>query len=93
MPQSLSNVIVHLVYSTKDRKPFLRDPSLRAEMHKQIGGASTRSSSTSGIKKNTIGDSISRGNSERYWIAAGSNSMNGTFGIDVALGVVRDVAS
>ena len=40
MPQSLSNLIVHLVYSTKHRKPFLRDPGLREEMHKQLGGVS-----------------------------------------------------
>jgi len=40
MPQSLSNVIVHVVYSTKSRKAFLRDPQLREEMHKQLGGAS-----------------------------------------------------
>jgi REP element-mobilizing transposase RayT len=36
----LSNVIVHIVYSTKHRKPFLRDPGLREEVHKQLGGAS-----------------------------------------------------
>ena len=40
MPQSLSNVVVHLVFSTKDRKPLLADEEIRAEMHKQLGGAS-----------------------------------------------------
>ncbi|MFH1921109.1 MAG: transposase [Planctomycetota bacterium] len=40
MPQSLSNVIIHMIYSTKHRKPFLRDPGLRDQMHKQLGGAS-----------------------------------------------------
>lgn len=40
MPQSLANVIIHIVYSTKDRKPYLRDASLREEMHRQLGGAS-----------------------------------------------------
>jgi REP element-mobilizing transposase RayT len=40
MPQSLSNVIVHIVYSTKNRKPFLRNAELREEMHRQLGGAS-----------------------------------------------------
>jgi len=40
MPQSLANVTVHLVFSTKDRKPFLQDHSLREEMHYQLGGTS-----------------------------------------------------
>ena len=40
MPQSLSNLIVHMVFSTKHRKPFLRDESLRDEMHRQLGGTS-----------------------------------------------------
>jgi len=33
MPQSLSNVLVHLVYSTKNRKPWLRDPEFRSELY------------------------------------------------------------
>ena len=32
MPQSLSNVLIHLVFSTKHRKPFLRDSALRETM-------------------------------------------------------------
>lgn len=40
MPQSLSNILVHIVFSTKDRVPFLRDPILRLEMHAVIGGTS-----------------------------------------------------
>ena len=32
MPQSLSNVLIHLVFSTKHRYPFLRDPALRETM-------------------------------------------------------------
>jgi putative transposase len=40
MPQSLSNVIIHVVYSTKHRKPSLRDRGLRDETHRQLGGAS-----------------------------------------------------
>jgi putative transposase len=40
MPQSLSVVYLHLVFSTKDRRPFLRDPILRGEMHAWLGGAS-----------------------------------------------------
>ena len=40
MPQSLSNVIIHMVFSTKHRQPFLRETDLREEMHRQLGGAS-----------------------------------------------------
>ena len=32
MPQSLSNALIHLVFSTKHRHPFLRDPGLREVM-------------------------------------------------------------
>ncbi len=40
MPQSLSSVYLHLVFSTKNRQPFLRDPNLRQEMHAYLGGIS-----------------------------------------------------
>ena len=40
MPQFLSNLIVHIVFSTKNRKPFLRVEGLRNEMHRQLGGTS-----------------------------------------------------
>jgi putative transposase len=40
MPQSLSAVYIHLVFSTKDRRPFLRDKSVRASLHSQLGGIS-----------------------------------------------------
>jgi hypothetical protein len=29
MPQSLARILVHTVFSTKDRRPFLRDTGLR----------------------------------------------------------------
>jgi REP element-mobilizing transposase RayT len=32
MPQSLSNVLIHLVFSTNNREPFLRTPDLRGTM-------------------------------------------------------------
>lgn len=32
MPQSLSNVLLHIVFSTKNRQPFLRDPKVRDVM-------------------------------------------------------------
>jgi len=40
MPRSYSVVNVHLVFSTKDRHPFLVDMDLRAELHRFIGGVS-----------------------------------------------------
>jgi REP element-mobilizing transposase RayT len=38
MPQSLAKIIVHSVFSTKDRRPFLRDKPLREELHRYLGG-------------------------------------------------------
>ena len=38
MPQSLVQNYLHIVYSTKDRAPFLKDKALRAEMHQYLGG-------------------------------------------------------
>ena len=32
MPQSLSNVLIHLVYSTKHRTPWLKDGGVRCEL-------------------------------------------------------------
>ena len=40
MPQSLSAVYVHLVFSTKNRQPFLRDIEMRTRLHSQLGGIS-----------------------------------------------------
>jgi REP element-mobilizing transposase RayT len=40
MPQSLSAVYIHLVFSTKDRRPFLRDKSTRDALHSYLGGVS-----------------------------------------------------
>jgi len=33
MPQSLARVLVHIVFSTKNRQPFLKDQSIRGELH------------------------------------------------------------
>jgi REP element-mobilizing transposase RayT len=38
MSQSLAKILVHTVFSTKDRRPYLRDAELRAEHHRYIGG-------------------------------------------------------
>jgi putative transposase len=40
MPQSLSAVYIHLVFSTKERRPFLRDKSTRDALHAYLGGIS-----------------------------------------------------
>src|SRR5439155_14516595 len=40
MPQSLSAVYIHLVFSTKNRQPFLRDKVIRTRLHAQLGGIS-----------------------------------------------------
>ncbi len=40
MPQSLSAVYIHLVFSTKPRQPFLHDESLRKDLHSFLGGTS-----------------------------------------------------
>ncbi len=38
MPQSLAQIYLHLVFSTKDRKPFLHDKTVREELHKYLAG-------------------------------------------------------
>jgi REP element-mobilizing transposase RayT len=39
MPQSLAQIYLHIVFSTKHRTPFLSDQVLRAEVHKYLGGS------------------------------------------------------
>ena len=38
MPQSLAKILVHTVFSTNERRPFLCDRALREEMHRYLGG-------------------------------------------------------
>ena len=38
MPQSLANILVHIVFSTKSRYPFLSEKGIRSEMHAYLGG-------------------------------------------------------
>lgn len=38
MPQSLAQVYLHIVYSTKDRRPWLQDVGIRDELHNYLGG-------------------------------------------------------
>ena len=39
MPQSLAQIYIHLVFSTKERQAYLQDLTLRKEMHDYLGGA------------------------------------------------------
>ena len=39
MPQSLANILLHIVFSTKGRTPFLADPAVRVEMNSYLAGA------------------------------------------------------
>jgi hypothetical protein len=38
MSQSLAKILIHLVFSTKERRPFLRDLAIRDEAHRYLGG-------------------------------------------------------
>src|SRR4051794_5920323 len=41
MPQSLAKILVHTVFSTKDRRPFLHDLIMGDELHRYLGGILT----------------------------------------------------
>ena len=47
MPQSLSNILVHTIFSTQDRQPFFAEAALRAELHRYVGGILTNLKSPS----------------------------------------------
>lgn len=38
MPQSLAKVVLHIVFSTKNRYPFLAEKNIRNQMHAYLGG-------------------------------------------------------
>jgi REP element-mobilizing transposase RayT len=42
MPQSLAKIIVHIIFSTKGRVPFLKDETVRREMHAYLAAAFKR---------------------------------------------------
>ncbi len=42
MPQSLSAVYLHVVFSTKGRIPFLKDKAIRSETHAYLSGISKK---------------------------------------------------
>ena len=41
MAQSFAKILLHAVFSTKDRRPFLRDEPFREELHRYLGGILT----------------------------------------------------
>ena len=67
MPQSLTLVLVHIIFSTKNREPFLDSPRLRSNMHAyltgtlrnleceplQVGGTEDHVHILSGLSRNT----------------------------------------
>jgi REP element-mobilizing transposase RayT len=38
MPQSLAQIYLHIVFSTKQRRPFLQNVAVRNELHAYLGG-------------------------------------------------------
>lgn len=38
MAQSLAKILFHMVFSTKERQPFLKDLALRKELYRYLGG-------------------------------------------------------
>src|ERR1700693_6191620 len=38
MPQSLARIILHIVFSTKNRVPFLKDNEQRSQLHAYLAG-------------------------------------------------------
>ena len=42
MPQSLANALMHIVFSTKERRAMFQNPDLRDEMHRYLAGVSAR---------------------------------------------------
>jgi hypothetical protein len=42
MPQSLANVLLHIVFSTKERRALLQVADLRDEMHRYLAGVSAK---------------------------------------------------
>jgi len=42
MPQSLSAVYIHLIFSTKERFPYLKDEQIQRDLHAYLGEISKR---------------------------------------------------
>jgi putative transposase len=58
MPQSLAKVTIHIVFSTKDRRPFLRDPGLRQEHNAYMATILKDNVDSSAILINGVEDHI-----------------------------------
>lgn len=56
MPQSLAQILVHLVFSTKNREPLLGD-DIRDELHAYIGGIVEKQKGTL-LKAGSVADHI-----------------------------------
>ena len=56
MPQSLAQILVHLVFSTKHREPLLED-ALRDDLHGYIGGIITNLNGTL-LKAGSVADHV-----------------------------------
>lgn len=46
MGQSLASVYVHAVFSTKERRPLIKDPTVRKQLHAYLGGICNAKGST-----------------------------------------------
>ena len=46
MPQSLSKVLIHVIFSTRSRQPFLKNRDDRLRVHEFIGGISREQASS-----------------------------------------------
>jgi putative transposase len=57
MPQSLCRVVVHLVFSTKNRKPWLRDPRICDELYRYVA-ATLKTLDCTPIKINGVEDHV-----------------------------------
>ena len=42
MPQSLANALMHIVFSTKERRALFQNADLRNEMHRCLAGISAK---------------------------------------------------
>ena len=49
MAQSLAQISVHIIFSTKDRAPFLKDPSIAGDLHGFMAGVCRKLDSQSVI--------------------------------------------
>ena len=57
MPQSLANLLIHVVFSTKNRTPWLRSPEIREGLHAYLVGVCREASSPS-ILVNSVEDHL-----------------------------------